>query len=69
MTGEVHALTSKGEHFVVRIGNEKIVRMLADFNVCYPKALNGEPALLVPDISVGCPAGGGSVVVVDLSGL
>jgi hypothetical protein len=69
MTGEIHALTAGGEHFMIRIGGDKIVRMPADFNVCYPTLLNGEPALLVPDISVGCPAGDGVVAIVDIAGL
>lgn len=68
-TGEIHVFTISGQHRVLKHRKENIVRMAADVNVCYPKALNGEPALLVPDISVGKPAGDGSVAVVDLTGL
>jgi len=70
VTGEVHAFTLDGRHIVLRIsGDQKIVRMPADFNVCYPRVLNGEPALLVTDISVGRQPGDGSVAVVDITGL
>jgi hypothetical protein len=70
VSGEVHAFTSEGEHKLIRLeDDEKIVRMPADFNVCYPLVLNGEPALLVTDISVGRQPGDGSVAVVDISGL
>jgi len=68
-TGEIHLFTISGQHRVLRNRGNSIVRMAADINVCYPKALDGEPALLVPDISVGKPAGDGSVAVVDLTGL
>jgi hypothetical protein len=67
-TGEVHLFTPDQKHRVLKIGGENIVRMAADINVCYPKVLGGEPALLATDISVGKPAGDASVAVVDLSG-
>ncbi|MGE0388113.1 MAG: hypothetical protein AB7Q97_25590 [Gammaproteobacteria bacterium] len=69
MTGELHAFRADGAHFVVKTGGENPVRMPADFNICYPNVLGGEPAALVTDISVGMPPGDGSVAVVDLSGL
>ncbi len=69
LTGEVHAFASNGDHYTIKIGGENIVRMPADFNVCYPAALKGEPAILTPDISVGAPPGDASVCVVDISGL
>jgi len=70
VSGEVHAFTRDGRHLVLRLADDqKIVRMPADFNVCYPRALAGEPALLVTDISVGRQPGDGSVTVVDIAGL
>jgi hypothetical protein len=70
VTGEIHAFGREGSHQVIRIEtDEKVVRMPADFNVCYPSALNGEPALLVTDISVGRAPTDASVAVVDISGL
>ena len=44
-------------------------RMPADFNVVYPPFLNGEPALLVTDISVGSPPGDGTVCAIAIEGL
>lgn len=70
VTGELHAFTTDGAHRIIRINDgEKIVRMPADFNVCYPRVLEGEPALLVTDISVGRQPGDGSVAAVDISRL
>lgn len=69
LTGDVHAFTPDGGHRVLTVDGNNIVRMPADFNVCYPAALKGEPALLVTDISVGCAPGDASVAVVDISGL
>ena len=69
ITGEIHAFTAEGVHHVIQVGGANIVRMPADFNVCYPSALSGEPALLVTDISVGMAKGDASVAVVDISGL
>lgn len=68
-TSEIHAFTTDGVHHVVRLDGEPVVRMPADFNVCYPAALAGEPALLVTDISVGMPPGDATVAVVDISAL
>jgi hypothetical protein len=67
-TGELHLFSPDGEHRVLKVEGENICRMVADFNVCYPKVLDGEPALLVPDISVGKPKEDATVSVVDLSG-
>ena len=69
VTGEIHAFTPKGQHMIIRLGEETIVRMPADFNVCYPNATRGEPCILVTDISVGSPSEDGSVAVVELRGL
>lgn len=69
ITGEIHAFTVDGTHLTIKAGGENIVRMPADFNVCYPAATGGEPCLLVTDISVGTPPGGGSVAVVEIQGL
>jgi hypothetical protein len=44
-------------------------RMPADFNVVYPPFLNGEPALLITDISVGSPPGDATVSAVAIEGL
>jgi hypothetical protein len=69
VTGDVHAFTADGRHLLVRVEGENVVRMPADFNVCHPKALHGEPALLVTDISVGFSPGDASVAVIEISGL
>ncbi|MET0303376.1 MAG: hypothetical protein ABW040_04950 [Microbacteriaceae bacterium] len=68
MTGELAAFRSDGTRLEIQVEGSP-VRMPADFNVCYPSALDGEPALLIPDISVGQPPGGGVVAVADISGL
>ncbi len=67
-SGELHLFTPEGEHRVLKLDGENICRMVADFNVCYPSVLESEPALLVPDISVGLPPGDATVSVIDLSG-
>jgi len=43
--------------------------MPADFNVAYPTALGGEPAILAPHISVGLEPGSGIVAVLAIEGL
>ena len=68
-TGEIHLFTADGTHQLVRIDGEKPWRAPADINVCYPKALAGEPGLLVPDVAVASGPGESSVLVLDLSGL
>lgn len=67
LTGFIHAFTADGRH--LRIVSQADVKMPADFNVVYPNALSGEPALLVPDIAVGSEPGGGRVAVLEISGL
>jgi hypothetical protein len=67
-TGEIFAFTTGGRRLSVNLG-EFAVAMPADMNVVYPTALAGAPALLVPDISVGRPAGTGRVVVAAVRGL
>jgi hypothetical protein len=44
-------------------------RAPADFNVVYPRFLDGEPVLLIPDIAVGADPGTSTVSAVDISGL
>lgn len=70
MSGEVHLFTNTGKHHVLRAGGEKLpARLPADMNVVYPKALGGEPGLLVTDISVGRAPGEGLIALVDITGL
>jgi hypothetical protein len=68
LTGRIHAITADGAHAELA-ADEWPVAMPADINVVYPTALGGEPALLVPDVSVGAPPGSGVVAVLDLTGL
>ena len=68
-TGEIHMFTTGGAHKLIRLDGEKPWRSPADINVCYPKALGGEPALLVPDVAVASGPGESSVSLLDLSGL
>jgi sugar lactone lactonase YvrE len=68
VTGDIHIFLPDGNHKTLAV-NDGLVPMPADFNVCYPRALGGEPALLVPNIDVGGVAGGSRVAVIDLSGL
>jgi outer membrane protein assembly factor BamB len=68
LTGEIHAFCADGRHLQV-VSTGRPIGMPADFNVAYPRALDGEPALLVPDIAVGSEPAAGAVVVLDLSGL
>ena len=44
-------------------------QMPADFNVVYPRCLDGEPALLVPDIRVPSEPGAANVSVLAIAGL
>ena len=67
LEGVIHAFKPDGGHAVVRGLPDGV--MPADFNVTYPRCLDGEPALLVPDIAVGKPVGGGSVFVLAVAGL
>jgi len=68
LTGEIYAFPTDGRQLVVSLSGASIA-MPADFNVVYPKALDGEPALLVPDISVGKPPGTGQIAVAAITGL
>lgn len=67
--GEIHAFTRDSAHHVIQVEGENVAAMPADFNVCYPNVLDGEPALLVTNIDVGGPREGSSVAVVDISSL
>jgi hypothetical protein len=70
VTGEVHAFLVDGSHKLVRgPEGDKLARFPADINVCYPNILGGEPALLVPDVSMLSLPGEGKVTAVDLAGL
>jgi hypothetical protein len=66
--GGLHAFLPDGDHRLITTEAGPAVSLAPDFNVCYPKALKGEPALIVPDLSMGKPPGGASVAVLDLSG-
>jgi len=68
-TGEISALLPDGDHRVVIADGRPIARNPADINVCYPAHRNGEPVLIVPDVSVAAAAGEGSVTFLDISGL
>jgi hypothetical protein len=68
-TGELHALLPDGGHVLVLVEDRPVARTPADINVCYPRHLGGEPALLVPDVSVAADAGQGSVSILDITGL
>lgn len=71
VTGEIIAFPAegKGDPTVLVTDKPSPVRHPADFNVVYPRALGGEPALLVPDIGLGYEPGAASVAVIDISGL
>jgi hypothetical protein len=69
VTGQIHALLQDGSHRIITLDGRNPVASPADINVCYPLALKGEPALLVPDIMVGSAPGEGVVLVLDISGL
>lgn len=68
-TGEIHALLADGSHHLLLAEGKPLARNPADINVCYPTALGGEPALLIPDVSVAAQAGEGTVTVLDIHGL
>lgn len=69
VSGELVLFTTDGRHIVVKDEEGANANsMPADINICYPKILGGEPAVLVPSIGVGSGAGESSVVIVDLSG-
>jgi hypothetical protein len=68
LTGRLRAIMADGVRADLE-PDDWPVAYPADINVVYPTALSGEPALLVPDVSVGRPEGTGVVGVLDLSGL
>jgi hypothetical protein len=63
----IHALSLDGTRRILRYDGDDTLGNPADVNVCYPPFLKGEPALVVPDVSVG--PGSNSVTVVSLEGL
>jgi hypothetical protein len=69
VTGEIHAFLPDRSHLIITLQGKNPVGAPADVNVCYPTALGGEPALLVPDISVGSAPGEGVVLVLNIAGL
>jgi hypothetical protein len=68
LTNEIHAFPAGGGHFIVSAPGLP-TQMPADFNVVYPRCLDGEPALLVPDIRVPSEPGTANVSVVAVRGL
>ena len=64
----IHAFTPDGRHFVVMTDGANPVSLPADFNICYPPVLGGEPGILVPDLTMGGPPGAGSISLLDFSG-
>lgn len=69
MTGEIYAFTADGRDLLIQLDGAAVVGQPADFNVCYPKALGGEPVLLVTNIGVGTAPEGSEVVVIEINGL
>ncbi|MDB5575585.1 MAG: hypothetical protein JWR80_761 [Bradyrhizobium sp.] len=68
-TAQIHLFKPDGTHHLLDGAGVKLGRNPADVNVCYPKCLNGEPALLVPDVCVGHDDERSTVTLLDLSGL
>lgn len=66
--GRLHAFLPDGDHRIVTTRDGPVAGLPPDFNVCYPTALGGEPALIVPDLCLGRPAETASVAVLDFSG-
>ncbi|GHF36554.1 hypothetical protein FHX82_006766 [Amycolatopsis bartoniae] len=64
--GQIHVISATGHEILTFEGAETVANP-ADVNVCYPPFLDGEPALLVPDVSVA--KGSHSVTALDLTGL
>jgi hypothetical protein len=65
----VHIFLPDGDHRLLEGEGIVLGRNPADVNICYPACLNGEPALLVPDVCVGRDDERSTVSVLDLSGL
>lgn len=68
LENEIHAFAPDGDRGVIS-GDGLPTRMPADFNVVYPRCLDGEPALLIPDIMVGTGPGECTVSVLAIPGL
>lgn len=68
-TGEVIALLPDGDHRILLGDGLPIARFPADINVCYPARTNGEPVLIVPDVTVTGAEGEGTITFLDISGL
>jgi hypothetical protein len=68
LTNEIHAFTAAGDHVLVA-GAGVPTQMPADFNVVYPRCLEGEPALLIPDIRVPSEPRCANVSVLAVPGL
>lgn len=68
LENEIHAFTPDGDRGIVS-GDGLACRMPADFNVVYPRCLDGEPALLITDIMVGTAPGECTVSVLAIPGL
>jgi len=65
-TTEVFLFDPDGRRSVLEFAGADELGSPADINVCYPTALGGEPALIVPDVSAR--GGTHSVRLLDLSG-
>lgn len=65
----VHIFLPDGDHRLIEGEGVALGRNPADVNICYPACLNGEPALLVPDVCVGPDDERSAVTVLDLTGL
>lgn len=68
LTCEIHVFPAEGKHDVLRFDGWEELGSPADINVCYPAALGGEPALLVPDVTAR-GRGSNTVSILDLRGL
>jgi len=66
--GGLHIFLPNGDHRIVVTKDGPATSLAPDFNVCYPKALGGEPAVLVPDLAMASTPGQASVAMLDLSG-
>jgi len=68
LTKDIHLFREPGSHEVLRFDGCDEIGAPADINVCYPSMLEGEPALLVPDVTAR-GIGTHTVTLLDLSGL
>lgn len=69
LEGTIVAIPPGGQPIALDQDADYPVRFPADFNVVYPRVLDGEPALLVPDIGIDSEPGAATVAVLDISGL